>query len=201
MLVGFNLTFAPMHILGLNGMPRRTYRYGEDLGWEFWNQVATVGSFLIGISFLIFAWNIIKSRKHGKMAGADPWDGRTLEWSISSPPPVHNIDEIPHVEHVDDFWHRKYATDEDGRAVRMPEVKGGTVAAETTTGGDDAPEDMHMPSPSYYPIVAAGGVVTIAYGLVYIPGGWVAVGAGALITLWGMFGWSLEPVTRDADHE
>ena len=206
MLVGFNLTFAPMHILGLNGMARRTYRYPEGLGWEFWNQVATVGSFLIGISFLVFAWNILKSRKNGRLSGSDPWDGRTLEWSISSPPPVHNFDEVPVVEHVDDFWHRKYATDEEGRAVRMPDVTGGTIAAETATGGDGESEesheeDMHMPSPSYYPIIAAFGVMVTGYGFVYVPGGWVGVGVGLLITLWGFFGWSLEPVTRDADHD
>ena len=118
-----------------------------------------------------------------------------------------DFDEIPVVEHVDDFWHRKYATDEEGRSVRMPDVSGGTIAADdTTTGGEDEPEgdheeDMHMPSPSYYPIVAAFGVMVTGYGFVYIPGGWVGVGAGLLITLWGFFGWSLEPVTRDADHE
>jgi cytochrome c oxidase subunit 1 len=201
MLLGFNLTFAPMHILGLNGMARRTYRYPEGLGWEFWNQVATVGSFLIGISFIFFAWNIIRSRKHGAVAGNDPWDGRTLEWSISSPPPVHNFDEVPVVQHVDDFWHRKYATDDEGRAVRMPDVTGGTIA-ETATGDEGQPqEDMHMPSPSYFPIIAAFGIAFMGFGFVYLPGGWVAVGVGALITLWGFFGWSLEPVTRNGGDE
>jgi cytochrome c oxidase subunit 1 len=202
MIVGFNLTFAPMHILGLNGMARRTYRYPEGLGWEFWNQVATVGSFLIGISFVIFAWNLIKSRKHGRVAGDDPWDARTLEWSISSPPPVHNFDEIPVVAHVDDWWHRKYATNDDGRAVRMADVTGGSAGG-TVTGGQDGGHvaDIHMPSPSYYPIVAAFGIMTTGYGLVYLPGGWVAVGAGLLVALWGFFGWSLEPVTRDGDHD
>jgi cytochrome c oxidase subunit 1 len=201
MLIGFNLTFAPMHILGLNGMPRRTYRYGEGLGWEFWNQVATVGSFIIGVSFLIFAWNLVKSRKRGVEAGPDPWDGRTLEWSIASPPPVHNFDEIPIVEHVDDFWHRKYATDDEGRAVRMKDVTGGTLV-ETSVGGEGPhEEDMHMPSPSYYPIVAAAGITTVGYGLIYIPVGWVVAGIGVLITMWGVFGWSLEPVTRGEHHD
>ena len=65
----------------------------------------------------------------------------------------------------------------------------------------DPPADMHMPSPSYYPIVSAFGIVFVGYGLVYVPGGWTAVGIGALISLWGLFGWSLEPVTRNADHD
>jgi cytochrome c oxidase subunit I len=187
----------------LNGMPRRTYRYPEGLGWEFWNQVATVGAFIIGISFVIFAWNLVRSRKNGRIAGDDPWDGRTLEWSIPSPPPVHNFDEIPVVSHIDEFWHRKYATDEEGRSVRMPDVTGGTIASETATGGEDGKPavDMHMPSPSYFPLVAASGIIVTGYGLVYLPGGWVAVGVGVLVTLWGFFGWSLEPVTRNGNHD
>jgi cytochrome c oxidase subunit 1 len=202
MLLGFNMTFAPMHILGLNGMPRRTYRYPPGLGWEFWNQVATVGAFIIAISFVLFAWNIIRSIKGGRPAGSDPWDGRTLEWSISSPPPVHNFDEVPVVSHLDEFWHRKYASDDAGRAVRVPAVAGGTITAETTTGGEDGPKaGIHMPSPSYYPIVSAFGIFVTAYGLVYIPGGWVAVGIGVAIALMGFFGWSLEPVTREGSHD
>jgi cytochrome c oxidase subunit 1 len=203
MLIGFNLTFAPMHILGLNGMPRRTYRYPAGLGWEFWNQVATIGSFLIAISFLIFTWNLIRSYRRGTPAGDDPWDGRTLEWSIPSPPPAHNFDEIPVVNHIDEFWHRKYAVDDEGRAVRMPDVTGGTTTTETTTGGNGGEHttDLHMPSPSYYPILSAFGVFVVAYGLVYLPGGWVAVGIGALIALMGFFGWSLEPVTRSGDDD
>ena len=85
MLVGFNLTFAPMHILGLNGMPRRTYRYDAGLGWDFWNLIATIGAFLIAASVVVFIYNLVKSKRSGAPAGNDPWDGRTLEWSISSP--------------------------------------------------------------------------------------------------------------------
>jgi cytochrome c oxidase subunit 1 len=195
MFIGFNLTFAPMHILGLNGMPRRTYQYPEGLGWDFWNMVATIGSFIIGISFLIFAWNIIKSRKHGRIAGNDPWDGRTLEWSIPSPPPPHNFDEIPVVHHLDDFWHRKYATDEEGRAVRLADAPAAAAAVTPSQ------EEMHMPSPSYFPFVSAFGIGVIGYGLVYYPLGLIAVAAGVLITLWGLFGWSLEPITRSPNHD
>jgi cytochrome c oxidase subunit 1 len=200
MLIGFNLTFAPQHILGLNGMPRRTYRYGEGLGWDFWNLISTIGAFTIAVSILVFAYNIIVSRKKGEIAGNDPWDGRTLEWSISSPPPVHNFDEIPVVTSLDDFWHKKYAEDEEGRAVAMPAVTGGTLVdtgPEDTDGHDEHHEDMHMPSPSYYPALTSLGIGITGYGLIYLSWGWVAIAVGGMITLWGLFGWSLEPVTRD----
>ncbi len=116
MLIGFNATFGPFHILGLQGMPRRIYTYPEDHGWDFWNFISTIGSFVIGVAVLIFAYNLWVSRKHPKV-GDDPWDARTLEWSIPSPPPEYNFAEIPVVTARDDFWHRKYTEDESGRPV------------------------------------------------------------------------------------
>ncbi len=188
MFIGFNLTFAPMHILGLNGMPRRTYRYPEGLGFEFWNFIATLGSFLIAASMLVLFWNMYRTRRRGEAAGPDPWDGRTLEWTISSPPPEHNFDRIPVVEHEDDFWHRKYTTADDGTAVAV--VPPPDLEAE--------PEDgIHLPSPSFYPALAAFGMFISILGFVYVPWGLVAVGVGAVVTMWGLFGWSMEPLTRE----
>ncbi len=201
MLIGFNLAFGPMHILGLNGMPRRTYRYPEGLGWEFWNGMATLGTVLIAISFLVFTWNLIRSLRHGEPSGPDPWDGRTLEWSIPSPPPVHNFDEVPIVQHLDDFWHRKYAEDEEGRPVRLQPVAGG--ASTVITGPpddsevDEHRESIHMPSPSYYPVAASFGLVVASYGLVYQPVGFIAVAIGGVIAMWAFFGWATEPSQRE----
>src|SRR5262245_56307144 len=121
MLIGFNLTFGPMHILDLEGMIRRTYTYPASLGLTMWNQVATVGAFLIALSILTFIVNLVVTyAKPGPAAAevADPWDARTLEWSTTSPPPVYNFEEIPTVHALDDFWHRKYVEDErTGRLV------------------------------------------------------------------------------------
>lgn len=186
MFVGMNLTFAPMHMLGLNGMPRRTYRYPEGLGFDLWNLVATVGSFVLALGVLLFLINAWSGWRRGEMAGPDPWDGRTLEWTIPSPPPVHNFDEIPVVHAEDDFWHRKYGVDEEGHAVAL-----GYEAPATSP-----PADMHLPSPSYYPILTAAGMFLTVTGLVYPPWGLLLTGAGAVVTLWGLFGWSMEPLTR-----
>jgi cytochrome c oxidase subunit 1 len=189
MFIGMNLTFAPMHILGLNGMPRRTYRYAEGLGLDMWNLVATLGSFILAAGIAVFLWNAVVSYRKGTVAGNDPWDGRTLEWSIPSPPPVHNFDRIPVVQHEDDFWYRKYHTDDEGRAVRAADY----VEPEAV----GPPRGLHLPSPSYYPALTGLGMFIALLGAVYVPWGFLAVAAGAAIMAWGLFGWSLEPLVKE----
>jgi cytochrome c oxidase subunit 1 len=93
--VGFNLAFFPMHILGLAGMPRRIEEYAANPGWQPMNVVSTVGAFLIAISTLPFIYNILRSMRHGEPAGSDPWEGNSLEWWTSSPPPVYNFASLP----------------------------------------------------------------------------------------------------------
>jgi cytochrome c oxidase subunit 1 len=94
MFLGFNLTFFPMHILGLNGMPRRIYDYGASRGWGPLNGLATVGSWLIALAVLIFIVNYFYSQRKHVAAGDDPWEANTLEWATSSPPPSYNFDQV-----------------------------------------------------------------------------------------------------------
>ena len=185
-LIGFNLTFGPMHILGLQGMPRRQFTYEKGFGFELWNAVATVGSFVIALSVLVFLVNIWRStrahRANPVSVGPDPWDSRSLEWMTASPTPAHNFDESPRVTQLDEFWHRKYQEDENGRVVRVH------TAEEVAQKGDAT--NVHLPSPSYWPLVLAAGLPLIGYGLIFNLG--IAAVGGVVVLLAG-FAWGLEP--------
>jgi cytochrome c oxidase subunit I len=203
MLVGFNLTFFPMHLLGIYGMPRRTYRYPSGFGWDTLNLIATIGGFLIAVSVLIFLVNAIVSRRRGKIAGNDPWDGRTIEWSISSPPPEYNFAEIPEIEARDDFWHYKYTEDDDGMLVPLP-AGGADNAASTRAAAETAPtHHIHMPSPSIYPLVVALALPILGYAAVF-HSKWYAfllLPVGAIILAFGVYAWGIEPATAPDDVE
>jgi cytochrome c oxidase subunit 1 len=184
LFVGFNLAFGPMHILGLHGMIRRTYTYPESLGLTFWNQVATVGAFLIALSVLVFLINAVLTQLREKgLADEDPWDARTLEWTTSCPPRHYNFEEIPRVRALDEFWHRKYVEDE--RSGRLVPAQAG-ASEEDHEGG----HGIHLPGPSFWPLVAAAGLPIVGYGAIY---SWWLVGAGVFVLLVGLYGWALEP--------
>ena len=114
-VIGFHMTFDLMHIPGLLGMPRRIYTYEPGRGWESWNWLVTVGTFIQAFATLIFLVNLVVSYFKGPKAGNDPWDAWTLEWSVSSPPPAYNFAVLPEVESRRPLWDRKHPEDPDSR--------------------------------------------------------------------------------------
>jgi len=201
MVIGMNLTFGPMHILGLQGQPRRMYQWTDARAGEgffniaFWNLVASIGSLILTVGVLFYLINIVVTARNKTRAPLDPWNARSLEWMTSSPPKEHNFDSIPHVHHLDEFFHRKY--EEDPATHTMREVATAEeVLAELERNAD---AHIHMPSPSYWPLLAATGLPIITLGLIYsIP---VAI-VGGVIVLYAVYGWALEPsVAPESDFD
>jgi cytochrome c oxidase subunit 1 len=178
MLLGFNMTFFPQHYLGLIGMPRRIYTYAGDLGWNFWNLVSTIGAFTIAVSVLVFIANVIRTTRSGQVASADPWDGRTLEWSIPSPPPVYNFARVPHVHDRDDLWLQKHGDGHGGG----PRPKPAPVTAAEIAA-------IHMPPTSFWPILLAVGMAIMISGLLISM--WQVI-VGGLLTLFLMYRFAME---------
>jgi cytochrome c oxidase subunit 1 len=176
MLIGFNLTFFPMHFVGLNGMPRRTWTYPAELGFETLNQLETAGAFVLFLAFSVFLVNIFKTWRGPRNAPADPWNGATLEWAIPSPPPEWNFAEAPVVQGRDPLWETKRE-----RGGRLPEPSPGTGAG------------IHIPNPSYWPLITAVGVAAIfaAIMLSHKTGPWGIIVAVSILFL-GVFNWVFE---------
>jgi cytochrome c oxidase subunit I len=153
----------------------------------------TIGAFTIALSVLVFMYNAVHSMRHGRLAGNDPWDGRTLEWSIPSPPPHYNFVEIPTVTAMDDWWHKKYgaAGHEAAHAAPVhPPAMAGAAENHVEHDGERAVH-VHMPDPSYFPIMLAAGMFIMAVGMV--TNFWVCL-PGFFVLLAGLYGWSFEPV-------
>jgi cytochrome c oxidase subunit 1 len=201
MMIGFNLTFGPMHWLGLQGQVRRTWVYAEETNLAFWNLIVSIGAFIIALSILVFMANWIYSRRKGPEAGFDPWDARTIEWSIPSPTPVWNFSKAPEVKSLDDFWHMKYDEDEEGRPVKRDTTD--ALLLELEEEGLNPKEDIELPNPSYFPIILASGLPFLGYAVIYksLP---LAI-VGVLLILIGSFGWGTEPLeeefTEDTENE
>ena len=203
MFFGVNLTFGPMHVLGMQGQPRRMVVWPEKLTGEgffdlhFWNQVATWGSFTIALGVLLFVINIVHTTRKGAPAPLDPWDARTLEWLTASPPKEHNFDRVPTVHALDEYFHRKYQEVDTPTGHKLVRVK--TAEELLATEEANADEHIHLPSPSYWPIVLAFGLPIIAYGVIF---NLLLSVVGAAVLLLGAFGWVLEPsVAEDRDYD
>jgi cytochrome c oxidase subunit 1 len=204
-VIFFNITFMPMHWTGLLGMPRRVYTYGDDLGVTLLNQVSTIGALGLGFSVLLFVINLFTSLRYGEIASDDPWDGATLEWSIPSPPPIYNFARIPTVHSRDAWWAMKHPERMHLDPAEVTPLAGGPAhATETahhvvaTAAPGVSPPVIHMPSPSYWPLLCSIGFATMAAGLlladafgpVTIP---IFAVLGLLILFGSIYGWSFEP--------
>jgi len=171
MVLGFNLTFLPMHIQGLMGMPRRIYTYAANTSWGDLNFLETIGSFIIAIAVGIFLWNVAVSMRRGRPADGDPWHGHTLEWAVSSPPPGYNFAVAPIVH---------------SRWPLLEENPDSVAEAHFATGVTDIPEET-----SVFPLVVAFGLGVAVYGLVYLYPVLILLGVAILFA--GIVGLVYEP--------
>ncbi|HET7274222.1 MAG TPA: cytochrome c oxidase subunit I [Longimicrobiaceae bacterium] len=164
-LIGMNLTFFPMHFLGLHGMPRRTFTYADGLGFNSMNMMATIGSFLIGLGALILAYNLFTAWKKGAIAGPNPWGAATLEWSMPSPPPAYNFREVPVVHSRLPLWEGNPQFEAAiPKGKRAEDTESVTIGGKTV-GHLEYPDDeskmsahdlgIHLPPPSLLPILMA----------------------------------------------
>jgi cytochrome c oxidase subunit I+III len=189
--VGFNLTFFPMHILGLLGEPRRVYTYHPGFGWGLWNLISTIGSFTLAVGILGTVVNVIWSRRSGAVAGPDPWGANTLEWATSSPPPEYNFPSIPVVHSVDPNWDLDDRRD-DARRLEHAELtlSGGHETIGTDWLDADIEEIHEGPSESPWPLLLA--LALSWFFVAFLAGHWVIAGIGVGLTAVAVGGWHLK---------
>ncbi len=154
MFVGFNVAFFPQHILGLLGMPRRIYTYDSGLGWESYNLISTLGTFVLALGILVTFANWFVAVRRGETAGNDPWKGETLEWATTSPPPHYNFEVIPTIRSREPMWDQ----DELSQGPQPRELGGrpldeGHVTLSTSSLDAEPQAVVHMPHESPWPFV------------------------------------------------
>jgi cytochrome c oxidase subunit I+III len=193
MLIGFNVTFGPMHVLGEMGMPRRVYTYGAGLGWDTLNMVISLGSVLFAAGTLLTVYNVVRSLRHGKVSGPDPWYADTLEWATSSPPPDQNFTAVPIVASRHPLWFPdgiEYADDSDDATTHSHGEQGAAErTTPITTGLDSLPESgLGIPRPSALPALTALGILIFFFGLLVSAA--IVLAAGTLIGRGGIAAWA-----------
>lgn len=183
--IGFNVTFFPMHQLGLQGMPRRIYTYHADTGWGLLNMISSLGAVLITISVLLFVVNVFRSMRTGAIAGYNPWDGGTLEWATPSPPPAYNFLHLPIAHGREPLWEARAYAAEHGTPPRPVFVSG--VAPDIrqilTTSAMDALPDIKpgFPEPSIWPFISAVATTVLFVASIFTP--WAVVWGSIPVTI------------------
>jgi cytochrome c oxidase subunit 1 len=180
MMVGFNLTFFPMHWLGTEGMPRRIYTYFPNHGFEIWNLVATLGSYILGLSVLVFLINVVLTWRRQPQAPMpdNPWEAATLEWATTSPPPAHNFDTVPVVYSRYPLWEDREPEAAHGAALPRTNVDAISHPADqvpSSAEGEHGAEQghaahaFHLPDPTIFPLIVAFGLLLVAFALLFAP--------------------------------
>jgi cytochrome c oxidase subunit 1/cytochrome c oxidase subunit I+III len=190
MFVGFNVGFFPMHILGLEGMPRRIYTYASSQGWGGWNLVSTIGSYVFAIGILLFLINFWTSLKRGRVAGNNPWHAASLEWSTSSPPPVYNFAVIPSVASRYPLWEDQMEMPEGSDRSTTREgllLDHGRETIGTTLLDAEPVVILKMPDDTFAPLILGLALVVVFAGL--LAHLWWVVVIGVLITLIAAIAW------------
>ena len=182
LFAGFNLTFFPMHLLGLGGMPRRIYTYPAAMGWQGMNLLASVGAATIAVSLLVYLVNVAVSLRRGAVAGDNPWGAATLEWATSSPPPSYNFSPQPTVASSEPLWHTELAP--------PPLVGLGADRREVlvTFLLDAEPDHRYeMPGPSLWPLLTAITTSFMFVWSIFNPWGVVWGSIPIFVTMTGWF--------------
>ncbi|HJQ76107.1 MAG TPA: cbb3-type cytochrome c oxidase subunit I [Acidimicrobiia bacterium] len=166
LFIGVNVTFFPMHIVGLMGMPRRVYTYPAGLGWETYNLISTIGVFIIVAGIGVFIANLVHSHRLKREIGANPWGGDSLEWALPSPPMQHGWSVPPIVRSRHPLWDQDdlhEGEEDDERLVHaMSQWPLQWRAALITSTGSAEPEEIfRVAGPSLWPFITGMGVVMI----------------------------------------
>ncbi|WP_133478732.1 cytochrome c oxidase subunit I [Cognatilysobacter segetis] len=186
LFVGFNVTFFPMHYLGLAGMPRRVYTYLPGLGWDVPNFVSTLGAYLIAVAVLLFVVNALKSLRRGQVAGDDPWQASDLLWATSSPPPPYNFARIPVVANRHPLWADETGTPATELAV-VDGVRSDRRELLLTSPVDAVPTHRWaMPQPTIWPLWGALALTVLFVWTVFEEWGavWGAIPVAITLTAW-----------------